>query len=531
MNVELASPLTGTACEHEPSTRPVPTSEQSLHGRYRALVELLESQCPVSAWRAGDIHLWPLARQDLFLDVCRQSGSETASRPRFLARAAATLAVPLTNAWKSRRDLAHHVARPRRADAIFLGDGVSLDQLGGAWRDRFGDPIVTALDRMGRSSFVMQSGNLTRLPWARPTFSANVVAAQGALRAALAGGPEPDMPGHAEALTLLREQGIAAPSLTIERLRRRARVVNAQADAFRNILRRVQPSFAFVVGHYAGLGPAFALACRRQEVLCTDIQHCPRDTWHRGYDWPNAPSNGYSTLPGLFWTWSESNARNVRRWSDEARPWHGAIVGGQTQIEGGDAVERERLWFEAVARTGDWQRYEREILVALQPIGGRRHVWAQLAEQIRHSPSTWRWWIRRHPASNAEQDREYADLLAIHRAGVVIGEAAQAPLPALLGHMHAQVSLASGSAAEAAMFGVPAFFLDSEARDTFPALLSTGKAILLDVSSLVPAIALSSKNPSGTAVRTPPLDATLYEVQELARDYAELCRVNDCQTA
>ena len=49
-------------------------------------------------------------------------------------------------------------------------------------------------------------------------------------------------------------------------------------------------------------------------------------------------------------------------------------------------------------------------------------------------------------------------LLSFHSPNVVTGDAAQIPLPALLAHMDAVVSLASGSTAEAAMFDVPLYF-------------------------------------------------------------------------
>ena len=529
MNAKFAELASGVDPDGSTAIHQQVAAGPSLHGRYQALVQSIECENAVSAWRAGDVDLWPLARQDLYLDLFRQAGGDTAPRQaRFILRAIASLAVPWTNAWKSRHDLAHWLPRPHRADAIFLGDGVSLDRVEGAWSDRFGEPIAGALERQGRSCFVMQSGNLDRLPWTRPTYAANQIAVRGALTAALRAGPELTLPDHGAVMTLLQQAGISAPSLAIERLRRRAAVVDAQAGAFERILRRVRPSVAFVVGHYAGLGPAFALACRRQAILCVDVQHCPRDAWHRAYDWPEPPERGYSTLPGLFWSWTDADAQTVRRWSETVdKKWHAAIVGGQTQIAAMSDGDRERLWLDAVGRTGDWPPYEREILVTLQPIGGKRPAWEALAEQIRSAPAAWRWWIRRHPASTTGQDREYAPLLAMRQPGVVIGAAAQAPLPALLSHMSAQVSLASGASVEAAMFGVPAFFLDAEARDTFPTLIATGQAAMVDVASLVPAIARLPASRGHTAVTAPSIDATLNEVGRMARDYAELCRVSD----
>src|SRR5262249_2652000 len=130
-----------------------------------------------------------------------------------------------------------------------------------------------------------------------------------------------------------------------------------------------------------------------------------------------------------------------------------------------------------------------EILIALQPIGGHRAVWETLAREIERAPSNWRWWIRRHPASTRFQDVEYQGLLALRRPNVVIEEAGELPLPALLRRMSVVVSLNSGAAVEATAFGVPALFLDNEALGSFPALIDRGQGALIDVSEVLARIA------------------------------------------
>jgi hypothetical protein len=293
--------------------------------------------------------------------------------------------------------------------------------------------------------------------------------------------------------------------------------VAAQATAFDRLLERVQPRVAFVVTYYAGLGHAFALACRRRGILCVDVQHCPHDAPHRAYSWRQLPPEGYSTLPALFWTWSDEDSAAVWRWN--AGPWHRPITGGHTQVDL-LADSSERLWGEV---RGEKAKYEREILVALQPIGGRSGIWDKLAAEIESAPSSWRWWIRRHPASAPAQEKEYARLLSLG-GNVVAGEGAQTPLPVLLQHMDALVSLASGTAAEAAMFGVPAFFLDDEARDTFPGLLAHRHATMVDVQTLKSAIAGVPKDRVRPSIAGLPIGHTLAEIDRIAADYSGLCR-------
>lgn len=502
------------------------SAKTSPHRLYRDLVDTIEARCPVAEWRMDDIDLWPLASQDLFRDLFRHAGGDTAPvPPPFAIRVASTIATPAMNLWKSRRDLAHWLPKPRRADAILLGDGVTLDRVDGSWRDRFGEPIMAAFERLGRTCFVMQSGNLARLPWARPTYPANLLAARAAIGAALSRQAAPDLPGHAAVMRLLEQVGVEAPSLAYASLTRRARVLAAQAAAFDRVLRRVRPWVAFVVTYYAGLGHAFALACRRRGILCVDLQHCPHEGTHRAYRWSTFPPHGYSTLPGLFWTWTEEDSAGIRRWTDRlGGGWHRAIAGGHPQITASRESENDRLWRNAITATGDNRRYDREILVALQPIGGKHQVWDALADAIRLAPPSWRWWIRRHPASRPEQDRAYGRLLLSGGPCIVVGEAAQIPLPALLGHMDALVSLASGAAAEAAMLGVPAFFLDDEAKETFPGVLGRGEGEVVDVTTLIAAVGGLPVGRARPAPHGARIDDTLREIDRLAHDYARLCR-------
>jgi hypothetical protein len=499
---------------------------ESFHGHYLALAAEIERRFPVAEWRSGDVDVWPLARMDLYLDLYWQlDGVARPAQHAFPLRLGSRVLRPLINIWKSRHDLSHYLRRPHRAEAIFLGDGVSLDRVDGAWIDRFGEPLIAALEQRGFSTFLMQSGNLGRLPWRRPTYPANVVGARGWLAGFAATAPL-GLPGHRDVVAFLERQGVSAPSLETNALSRRAQIVSATASRFERVLRAVAPKLAFVVTYYAQLGHAFILACRRQGILSIDLQHDPQAGLHEAYSWGAVPERGYRTLPALFWTWTEEDAGAIRRWSDGLRePWHRALVGGHLQIarfmDDHDSNTRA-LDAKFRAMRGDAHR-DREILIALQPIGGRRDVWEALAAQIEKAPESWRWWIRRHPASHAGQDAEFGRLLSLRRANVVIEASSDFPLPVLLRHMHVVVSLCSGAAAEGAMFGVPALFLSDDARASLGHLIARGQAAVVPVNEIRGAIA-GLPVPLRKPHVQPDLGESLRRLEEYASDYAALCR-------
>src|ERR1700722_7121204 len=93
----------------------------SFHRDFLDRVDHIERMFPVTRWYSGDVPIWPLARQELYLDM--HFASIGAVRPparRFPWRSLARASLPVRNLWRSRRDLGHLVRRPHPADAIVL---------------------------------------------------------------------------------------------------------------------------------------------------------------------------------------------------------------------------------------------------------------------------------------------------------------------------------------------------------------------------------------------------------------------------
>jgi hypothetical protein len=495
--------------------------------RYTALLDAIERNFPVSEWRGGDLTIWPLVRMYLYHDLYFADAGILPPAERSLPlRIAGRVAMPLRNLWKSRHDLANHVMRPRPAHAIFLGDGFSLDCVDGKWRDRFGEPLIAALEARGHKTFLMQTGYLGRLPWYRPTFAANLVESCGILKS-LATRLPLDLPAHDGVLDFLTRNAVDAPSLSRINLERQASLVVATAATFERVLRMVRPTLAFAVTYHARLGPAFLLACRRQGILSVALQRTPHESAPQAYRWLALPTRGYATLPAVFWNWTEVETAHLDDWANRlAMPWHSSIRGGHTQLAPyfEDQDTTTPTWDARFASIGEGAPFEREILVALQPIHGHRAVWAALCAQIEASPESWRWWIRRHPASQPAQDAEFGRLLAMRRPNVNSADATTLPLPVLLRHMSAVLSLGSGTAVEASMFGVPAFFLIDAARHTFADLIARGAAEIIDVRSVNSTIEKIRRTPIRAPQDQPPaMDETLLQLEERARVYRQTC--------
>ena len=118
-------------------------------------------------------------------------------------------------------------------------------------------------------------------------------------------------------------------------------------------------------------------------------------------------------------------------------------------------------------------------------------------------------------------------LVSLRAANVMVEESSSLPLPVLLRHMSVVVSRFSGASVEGAFLGVPAIYLSEEARGQFSDLIDRGLARIVHVARLnetiagMPAVPIRPKE-----LKFPDLNATLLQLQELAVDYAQLCRVH-----
>jgi hypothetical protein len=79
---------------------------------------------------------------------------------------------------------------------------------------------------------------------------------------------------------------------------------------------------------------------------------------------------------------------------------------------------------------------------------------------------------------------------------------------------------------EAAMFGVPAFFLSDEAQRPFGALIAGGRAAVIAMEEICTRIAALDAQPAHNPCDLPRLDTVLAQLEKLADDYAVAHRMS-----
>jgi hypothetical protein len=498
------------------------------------LSDRIEKQFPVADWRIGDIPLWPVLRISLPHAVAaREYGSSPADQSILLrltdrvARAATYAGTPLTNAWRRRGSPAPPLVR---ADALFLGTGATYDKLDGLWQDRFCEPLMRTLDGANRTSLLMEDGDI-RVPQVRSFHAVNTLdrwTRLGVLFGGLGTRLPVKMEGHGDMLAFLRRESLPIHYFDESISRYHAALITVLAHRFGQILNLVQPRKVFIVRYYNEMGYALSLACRRRGILSVELQHGGQGGHHEAYNGFFAlPSKGYSTLPAIFWNWMREDADAINSWAQRlAQPWHRALFGGHPQLlPWFDSSNPNTQAFDArITAMQAGIPGDRDILVALQDLPEFAPVWDALAETITQSPSTWRWWLRRHPSPLYSKGIATRRILALNQPNVETEAASTMPLPALLRHMNVMLCHSSGTAVEASAFSVPSIFLSENARGLFSGLLRSGKAeIITDMATLVARLSQESSRPQADTLAYPAVADTLAQLDALVDDYRQLC--------
>lgn len=237
--------------------------------------------------------------------------------------------------------------------------------------------------------------------------------------------------------------------LVMENLRR----LRAYRAFFSQILTQLNPRAVGIICYYHLPAMGLTWACRTRGVPCLEIQHGKQGKYHGMYThWTVSPPEGYELVPTHFWTWGEESRENIAKWlppkCDTPRvevlgsPWLSLWLEGPGCEPARGTLDR------LTARITDRQ----VILFSMQPLK-ENPLPPFLLEAIRHSPSSWLWFMRLHPRDVDQVDR-WADFFFKNSMENVEWHLAnELPLFTLLKNSRHHVTCFSSVAFEALSFG------------------------------------------------------------------------------
>lgn len=443
----------------------------------------IEERFPVDRWTVDGIHIWPLIRIDMEMNL---GNEETTLRPQFVNRLALRVkqAVAMLVGWARYyhaliRDKAGNAKLDRSYDALFVDYTVSRTKLGNSYRNRLCGPIQESLEALGYSSLLCESSpkHEYRLPRDGKSIFIEKQIDKVLLRWFLSPKTKPKecfLEGYAEAvLYAFSEYKITLPSITT--LLKRMNVFSSLEKFWDRIIEVIKPKFVFVVCYYGLVNMALLSSCERKGIPTVDIQHGVQGHFHIAYgNWKRVPSCGYNTLPKYFLVWSEEEKNAVEDWSHKTGGQHRALVAGNLWLESWlDSNSPERVWFEPYLQKF-LVRPEGKVrlLVTLQPI---RYPPAWFFKYLKRNESRFDIWIRLHHTM-IDKLRDFEELLKLHElTDVNLMEATELPLPSVLLLSDIHITLFSSVVIEAAQFHVPSIVMDPDHAHYYDSYLADGK--------------------------------------------------------
>lgn len=451
---------------------------------YTTLIDI-ESRIDVNQWTVGGVRIWPLLRNDLWMDLL--STENFAYQPGAAPQLAAPEpSEPGHGTWAEFLKLTRAAYRLPQglqgADVL----GWSRRQDYGEWfrdgrADRMIDPMLADARERGLSTQKL-------LPAARAGDEELVCVHPGIAV---------DLDACAAAVAGIKLAGTAAPlfdylqrvlpdlKLNHSSVFSRVRRLLGRAAVFKLLLERVQPRVVYFAVFYAQEAAALCHACRISDVPSVDVQHGKQGLHHAMYGgWTQLPSEGYTTLPDFCWLWGSDQA--VRIATTNARPSRSLnpVIGGNRWLARWVAGKHPPLAGEDAAAFGVSMQEASAlgqfvILISLQPLKQLLPPFILLS--MRAAPRHWRWLLRLHPHSRSRREELESQLRALGLDNFDVVGATAAPLYALLSRVDVHLTCWSTVGYEALAFGVPTVIVHDTGRTLYAKDISDG--LFLSASS------------------------------------------------
>ena len=241
-----------------------------------------------------------------------------------------------------------------------------------------------------------------------------------------------------------------------------------KVNFFTKTLEKIKPTQIMILCYYIEDNFALIVAANQLGIKTIEMQHGPQTDIHLSYgSWTKIPSEGYSMIPTVFWSWDEYSKNVLNKWINNNKNYSVINIGNP--------------WVDYWKTTDSDYEYEDYIFYSLQPnpITIEQLFPEPIFDFIKNEP--YKWFIRLHPRQmhDLENIKNYLnkhDVLHL----VNIEQATNDPLPQLLINSAVHITHSSGSALEASFLNVFTVLINEIGLLSFPELISAQKAVYLN---------------------------------------------------
>lgn len=455
----------------------------------KELIIELEAKYPVEKWMIRNIHVWPLIRISLYIDlfyIDRKAKKDSSEKrlPFFVSVALGKLKGLIWYVYARFKDREHNADVDRLYDVVFLTYTIHRTLLIGFWFDQYCDPFVEALRGLKMRSLVLEmSSHNSKFRFPRFEYSKCIqsvldyIYIKNRLFNRVVYQEGESLTGFSDFIDHIRSKGLKVRIPTLKRLRRDIGFIIEVSSYFKRLFKVTKPSIAFVADYYSLVGFAYNLACREVGIMSVDIQHGVQGEDHLAYGcWTRLPDSGYKLLPSIFWCWSEYEFKTIEEWAKNNRKNHQPYVGSNLWLNRwrNEKSELVRYYDERLRRLK--ANPEKSVYILFTPsMYSDLQEW--IVEAIRLSPHNYQWWLRLHPSMQLYRNRIQCKLKKYSSLDVEIDLVTDPPFIAVLKHADVNITAFSSTVVEAAHWGIPSVITDPTGITLFPEQIASGVAI------------------------------------------------------
>jgi len=453
----------------------------------KELINDIEAKFPVDKWTINGIHIWPIIRIHLFMNLAKLYVIES---PDYVTTATFTnRIIKILEILKglSKFGFAYLAdykknERPKKADVVFLDHGLCFTKVKNYWYDKLCGLFIDYFNKRDMSCFLMTALHEYSIPryhqsmFVQPHLDYIKIKSRFILK--LTRSWDEKLPNFLDFLDYLESKNFNIRKITLPVIREEIIIIRLVADFFKKLLEKSKPSLGFTVCYYGATGYAFNLACREFGIHSIDIQHGVQGDLHLAYgSWYRVPKTGYELLPSFFWCWSDFEANAIRKWSGKVSKWHKPIVGGNLWLN---------QWLYGNSKFV--KHYDKIVSKLKKPNKNCRHIlftqnesienknFKNILYVIKNSPPSWFWWIRIHPCQLKIKPKVKKLLHENKISNCIVDSTTNLPLYALLRNIDIHVTCSSSTVIEAEIFDVPSVIVTPEGSKLFPNQISSGWA-------------------------------------------------------
>jgi len=438
----------------------------------------LEKKYDVDSWVIEDIHIWPIIRIDLMMNLYYKVHKKDTTEINIWFKIHQTLKI-LSNTFSfyyAQLLDNQHNSKINLADAVFLSDSDTRTRAGDVWYDKFCDPIVDYFNSKKIATLVIEKSQRYVFPRYRKSKYIQHQLDYILVKSAISSKSyNENLKDYDKFLDFLDSKNLEIPLPELKRIRLITSVIIAYSKYFKNILQKTRARMGFTVSYYNPVGMGFNLACRGLGIPSVDIQHGIQGDYQGAYGrWYKIPKKGYELLPSIFLCWSNHEAETIKKWNTLVSEWHKPVISGNVWMQFWNTHEKlkER---DALIH----QKNKNYILVTFSTIDSQNEILIKkIKETIPLLDRNVFFRFRLHP-TDLKKKLFIERLLTENKIEAYdIDKATNAPLYAILPEVDIHITYASATVLEAESFGIPSIIISRDEGKHFSDQIARGSAVV-----------------------------------------------------